>query len=515
MQSEGIPKLHLRLSGKSVYLLLLFKLYTDRVWEVLMNCRAMVAVILVSLFLASLLNSEEFELKNAFPNLTFANPVDLQHAGDDTDRIFVVSQNGRIYVFENRPEVEEAGLFLDISDRVEFGGERGLLGLAFHPDFKNNGYFFVYYTAPNPLRSVIARFTVSESDPNRADAMGEAIILEFNQPRVNHNGGQIAFGPDGYLYIASGDGGGSGDPGNNAQNRRNLLGAILRLDVDTTQGDLNYSVPDDNPFTGNTEGYREEIYAFGLRNPWRMSFDIETGWLWCGDVGQSSWEIIHLIENGKNYGWNIIEGSHCYPPETECDKTGLELPIYEYKWGEDGRSITGGYVYRGSALPDLYGMYIYGDYLFGTVWALEYDGESEPVNSKLIDSGFLISSFGTDEAGEIYILRYAGNGGIYKFDTATQVDNDRLYPRDFSLYQNYPNPFNNETVISFSIPHSAHVTIEIYNLLGQKIENITDRYYEVGTHTVVWNAANAGSGIYYYRIQVGDYVRTRRMILLQ
>lgn len=460
-------------------------------------------------------NTIDAEIIDAFPNLTFTRPVDLQHAGDGSDRIFVVTQQGVIYVFENTRTVEEKEIFLDISDRVVSGGERGLLGLAFHPDYQENGYFIVNYTTPNPLRTVVSRFEVSADNINEADSDSEFIVLEYEQPRTNHNGGQVTFGPDGYLYIASGDGGGSGDPENNAQDKTNLLGAILRIDVDNTSGDLNYAIPDDNPFVGNTEGYREEIFAYGLRNPWRMSFDPVTGWLWCGDVGQSGWEIIHLIENGKNYGWNIIEGSHCFNPPTGCDTTGLEMPLYEYEWGVDGRSITGGYVYRGSQFPDLYGKYIYGDYMFGTIWALEYDGENDPVNYNLIDTDMLISSFGVDENGELYILEYSANGSIYTFDSVTAVKTSDAIPSEFQLHQNFPNPFNHETVISFSLPQPENVIIEVYNLIGQRIATIIDRHYDSGVHSVIWNAAGISSGVYLYRMTAGEFVETKRMVLLQ
>lgn len=460
-------------------------------------------------------NSVDTELKVAFPNLTFNRPVDLQHAGDGTNRIFIISQQGIIYVFDNNPEATDRKVFLDISGQVVSGGERGLLGLSFHPDYEDNGYFFINYTAPNPLRTVISRFEVSTDNANSADENSELILLEYEQPFTNHNGGQVAFGPDGYLYIASGDGGSGGDPDNNAQDRTTLLGAILRIDVDNISGDLNYAIPDDNPFVDNTEGYREEIFAYGLRNPWRMSFDHETGWLWCGDVGQSGWEIIHLIEKGKNYGWNILEGSHCYPPGSECDTTGLEMPLYEYEWGVDGRSITGGYVYRGSQFPGLDGKYVYGDYMFGTIWALEYDGEHDPVNIELIDTDMLISSFGVDESGEIYILEYSANGRIYTFDSVTTVETDRSIPSEFQLHQNYPNPFNHETVISFSLPQPGNITIEVYNLIGQNIATITDRRYGSGDHTIVWNAAGVSSGVYFYRMEAGEFVETKRMVLLQ
>ncbi|MFX1255433.1 MAG: PQQ-dependent sugar dehydrogenase [Promethearchaeota archaeon] len=355
--------------------------------------------------------TSSYDVKNAFPNLSFENPVGIYHAGDGTNRLFVVEQKGVIHVFENSKDVSSTQVFLDITDQVLFGGEQGLLGLAFHPNFTENGYFYVDYTKTNPRRTVIARFTIDSVDPNQADEASELVLLEVEQPYSNHNGGQIAFGPEGYLYIALGDGGSAGDPLNNAQRRTTLLGSILRINVDTTSDGLNYAIPIDNPFSGNTEGYRKEIYAYGLRNPWRFSFDPVTGWLWTGDVGQDAWEEIDIIESGKNYGWKIMEGNHCYSPPVSCDTSGLELPIWEYGHNV-GTSVTGGFVYRGSSLPDLNGSYIYGDYVFGQIWSLNYNGVDTTINTLLVDTPLLIASFGIDQQNELYICAF--DGKIYQ-----------------------------------------------------------------------------------------------------
>jgi glucose/arabinose dehydrogenase len=226
-----------------------------------------------------------YGIQAAFPQLSFGQPVGIQSSGDGSGRLFVVEQAGVIRVFQNSPGTATSKVFLDITERVLFGGEQGLLGLAFHPNFTKNGFFYVDYVAPNPTRTVIARYSVSAGDPDVVDKASEFVILEVAQPFSNHKGGQIAFGPDGYLYVGMGDGGSEGDPLGNGQNRSTLLGKILRLDVDTASGGLNYSVPADNPFVGNSLGYREEIYAYGFRNPWRFSFDSGTGKLWVGDVG--------------------------------------------------------------------------------------------------------------------------------------------------------------------------------------------------------------------------------------
>lgn len=379
--------------------------------------------------------NQQYKLINAFTKLSFDNPLDLQHADDGTNRIFVVSQKGLIYVFKNTPSVKSAKIFLDIRDKITSGGELGLLGLVFHPDYKNNGYFYVNYTASDPLRTVIARYTVNSKNRNAANKKSERILLQVNQPYSNHKGGQLAFGPDGYLYIALGDGGSGGDPKNKGQNKSSLLGKILRIEVNCTSGNKNYCIPPGNPFAGNTHHYKEEIYAYGLRNPWRFSIDHITGWLWAGDVGQDSWEEIDIIEAGKNYGWRIMEGNHCYNPPSDCDISGLTLPIWEYDHnGQGGCAITGGHVYRGTKFPELYGKYIYGDYCSGRIWALSYDGVNPATNKLLLTKNINISSFGIDKDNEIYICDL--NGKIYKLAYKKRVHWDNGYTSDIEMIGN-------------------------------------------------------------------------------
>lgn len=348
-----------------------------------------------------------YEVESAFPEVSFNLPLDLQHAGDGSDRIFVVERGGTIQVFPNGASATGTTTFLDISGQVDTRGEGGLLGLAFHPDFESNGFFYVNYTTDNPFRTVISRFQIS-SDPNQANASSEVEVLSFNQPFSNHNGGQIRFGPDGYLYIATGDGGGGGDPQENAQDRSNLLGKILRIEVDGTQNGQNYVIPPDNPYAGNDRGFREEIYAYGLRNPYRFSFDAETGQLWAGDVGQNEFEEIDIIESGNNYGWNIVEGNKCYEPDEGCDRSGLSDPVFVYDHSNGDRSITGGFVYRGPILDGLTGYYIYGDFVSGRVWALDISDLEDPDNIELLQAGFNISGFGIDQNNELYITGFDG-----------------------------------------------------------------------------------------------------------
>ncbi len=344
------------------------------------------------------------------PETRFRRPIEVTHAGDGSNRVFVAEQYGTIRVFENTPHVSTSKVFLDVESRVTYKdkeNEEGLLGLAFHPDYKNNGEFFLYYTtSAEPHVSVVSRFKVSGDDPDQADPSSEEEILRIQQPAWNHNGGTIVFGPDGYLYIALGDGGKANDVFQNGQNLKSLLGGILRIDVDRKQGDLNYAIPADNPFVGRGDGVREEIWAYGLRNVWRMQFDSETGHLWAGDVGQNLWEEIDIIERGGNYGWNLREATHKFQPNGSGPRDDLIEPIWEYVHDEinKNKSITGGFVYRGKNLPKLYGMYLYADYVSGNIWALHYDEANKKViaNYSLQGPKFPVMSFGQDEQGEPY-----------------------------------------------------------------------------------------------------------------
>ncbi|MEW6701436.1 MAG: PQQ-dependent sugar dehydrogenase [Bacteroidota bacterium] len=377
---------------------------------------AFIALTFIFFFSHKLIHAQ-LEIQPAFPNLSFQQPVDIQNAGDGSNRLFVVEQRGVILVFQNNQNTSTKKIFLDLSDKVKSGGELGLLGLAFHPDYKNNGYFFVNYTTDKPLRSVVSRFKVTPNDPDKADRNSELILFKVNQPYSNHNGGQTSFGPDGYLYISFGDGGSAGDPQNNAQNNTTLLGKILRIDVNKKESSRNYAIPPDNPFKGNRAGFREEIYAFGLRNVWRFSFDFQTKKLWAADVGQNLWEEINLIENGGNYGWRCYEGFHTYNT-SRCDALNYIKPIWEYGHNEDGGySITGGFVYRGKNVPELSGKYIYADFISGNIWALELK-ESNVKNIVLFKAAHSVSTFGIDENKELYFTNYS-SGRIYKFKNNT------------------------------------------------------------------------------------------------
>jgi len=329
-------------------------------------------------------------------------PLYAVHAGDGSRRLFVVEQSGVVRILRDGRLLPAP--FLDIRRRVIAGGELGLLSVAFHPRYASNGRFFVNYTSNlGNLRTVIAEYRVSAGNPDVADST-ERVLLEIAQPFRNHNGGLNLFGPDGMLYIGMGDGGSGGDPFNNGQRLDTLLGKLLRIDVD---GGAPYRTPADNPFLGRGTA-RGEIWAYGLRNPWRFSFDRGTGQLFLADVGQNAWEEVDLVERGQNYGWNVMEGAHCFNPPTDCNAAGLRLPIAEYGRAM-GCSITGGYVYRGSRIRDLVGRYLFGDYCSGRLWTLTEAAPGRWMMTQLLETGLSISSFGEDQDGEVYIVDHSGS----------------------------------------------------------------------------------------------------------
>lgn len=329
-------------------------------------------------------------------------PTALTHAGDGSGRLFILEKRGSIRIIQAGALIDEA--FLDITDRVgSSGSEQGLLGIAFHPNYEANGYFYLDYTNHDG-DTVIARYSAT-ADSNQADSESETVLLRQDQPASNHNGGQLAFGPDGYLYIAFGDGGLANDAFGNGQNGQSWLAKILRIDVD---GGDPYGIPPDNPFVENDD-FVDEIWAYGLRNPWRFSFDRATGDLYIGDVGQGTYEEIDFqpadSEGGENYGWPIMEGMHCFRSDS-CEQKGLTLPVVEYDHSS-GCSVTGGYVYRGEDFPSLDGVYFFGDYCSGLIWGLTADDGGWHV-AQFLDAEIQLSSFGEDESGELYATDLGG-----------------------------------------------------------------------------------------------------------
>ncbi len=376
--------------------------------------------LVVTVALSLSLAAQNVVLQPVVGNLTA--PVAIAHAGDD--RLLIVLQAGQIVIWNGTSLLPTP--FLDIRPLVLAGGERGLLGLAFHPDYAQNGFFYVNYTnrAGNG-DTVIARYTVSAADPNRADPASARTLLTIDQPFSNHNGGQLQFGRDGYLYIGMGDGGSGGDPQNNAQNRAQLLGKMLRIDVDSGNP---YGIPPTNPFVGQS-GVRPEIWATGMRNPWRFSFDRITSDLWIADVGQGDVEEIDFqpasSRGGENYGWRIKEGSECFN-SNNCNSAGLVDPVVEYGHTNGACSVTGGYVYRGTRTPRLTGTYIYGDYCNGVIWGATRNASGAVTTRVLIDTNLFISTFGEDANGEVYVADH--NGAIYRI-----TDSIPLPPRRRSV----------------------------------------------------------------------------------
>jgi glucose/arabinose dehydrogenase len=386
------------------------------------------------------------ELRPVFPALPIERPVWMSESPDGSGRLFFIGQDGKILIVKKGSDGGGAKEFFNIEDRhPHFDNEDGLMSIAFHPGFKTNGLFYVYYNQQNnpdqrakmqnfPFRSVISEFKVSATDPDKADMSSERILFEVAQPFSNHKGGELAFGPDGYLYLGLGDGGSGGDPLNNGQNTSTLLAKMLRIDVNTRTANLanlQYGIPSDNPFAfppnevllrTRPQTTRPEIFAYGLRNPWRYSFDRETGDLWVGDVGQDLWEEVDLVTNGGNYGWSAREGTHGFKDLSADARARYADPVMEYTHQPNlqpqglfpdhsiGLCVIGGYVYRGKKFPALEGVYVYGDYNLGTIWGFRYDRAAHKVTAEntLLKQPKNIFSFAEDADGELYVLTQDG-----------------------------------------------------------------------------------------------------------
>lgn len=447
-------------------------------------------------------------------------------AGDA--RLFILEQKGTIQLLKDGSLLPNP--FLDITSLVmdpSQYSEQGLLGLAFDPDYASNRYFFVHYT-DNSGNTVIARYETEPLDPDLADPTSAQVVLTQAQPFSNHNGGTIDFGPDGYLYFGFGDGGGSGDPGNRAQNPSTLLGKIIRIDVDP----LPYSIPPDNPFVGNAT-VLDEIWAIGVRNPYRWSFDRATGNLWIADVGQNAWEEIDFEPagsgGGRNYGWRLMEGFHCYNPPTNCGSDTLDLPIHEYGHTEGNCSITGGYVYRGADVPELTGYYVFGDYCSDRVWALQYDGNevtslvelTELLNPDGRVDG--LSDIGQDGLGELYLVDRDGttDGEIYKIvSDPAGADENQSPGGSFRMGPAIPNPTGARTEVRLELPAPGHVSVRVYDAAGREVRTMLSENWAPGAHRVEWDGkdgtgAVVPSGVYFLRAEMNGESVTRRVSLVR
>lgn len=462
-------------------------------------------------------------LQQAFPQLTFQRPIDFQHANDGSDRLYVVEQPGVIRTFMNSGAVASADIFLDIRDRVRTEhNEEGLLGLAFHPNYTSNGYLYVNYVASNPRRTIIARFTRDANDPNRADPASELRLMEVEQPFGNHNAGQIRFGPDGYLYIPLGDGGDAGDPMGHGQNLQTLLGSMLRIDVNNPANALNYGIPADNPYRNNTLGWREETWAHGFRNPFRFSFDSQTGWLWMPDVGQDAIEEVNVIRKGGNYGWDIMEGSGCFEPKIRCDSMadamGLVKPIFDYTH-RLGETVIGGMVYRGTMHPALVGKYIFADFISGRIWALDFNQQDTTVMMvhEIMHGDAMITSFGTDRNNEIYMLTI--DGKIHTFQSLVGSVGSSESPVAATMAA-YPNPFRGEARLTYSLAVPAQVELQVYDMRGVHVRTLHAGQKESGVHDAMWDGrATDGSalpaGAYICRLRADGRAAAAMRVMLE
>lgn len=414
----------------------------------------------------------------------FDSPLSLQHTDDD--RLFIVEKGGEIKIIQGDGTVN-ATPFLNISGIISTNGERGLLGMAFHPDYSNNGYFYVYYTNTSG-NTQVSRFSVDSGNPDLADPSSELFLLDYNQPETNHNGGNLAFGPGGYLYIASGDGGGSGDPNDRGQDLGYLLGKILRIDVDNPSGGNNYGIPSDNPFVGDPNAL-DEIWAYGLRNPWRFSFDFTDNNIWIADVGQTSREEINRAnvgEAGLNYGWRCYEGTQPFNTQGCPQQSELTFPLTEYTHAGGNCSITGGYVYRGSVYSDIPGLYFFADFCSGLIGTVDNSGN-------LVEHGNFSGSwvsFGEDVNKELYIIDFGGD--IYKVKGGELANTE-----DFSFENTLtmlPNPTSEN--VTFSFKNGTLQTIKFFDIRGSLVsfeENIS-------SNNKIIDVSNLNPGIYFAKI---------------
>ena len=443
---------------------------------------------------SSLMAQPMLELEEFATGLQF--PVNITHAGDE--RMFVVGKQGIIQIVDAEGQVLPTP-FLDIVDRVEQRNppnEQGLLGLAFHPNYAENGYFYVNYTGAGRATR-ISRFQVDADNPNHADSTTEFVILTINQPFENHNAGDLAFGEDGFLYIPMGDGGAGGDPQNNGQDRQRLLGKILRIDVDTTTTETNYGIPVDNPFVGDTTTL-DEIWALGLRNPFRFSFDRETYDIWIGDVGQNAREELNFLpadqHKGANFGWKCKEASLDFFPDVCPPDSELTFPIFEYTTNAngDGCSVMGGYVYRGSQFPNLYGHYVFADYCSGKMWTALPNPDSAGTWD-FIDHGvsgrFEIAGFGENAAGELFLV-YLNQGIVYQVKDASSVSVKESFAEGEVSF--FPNPFSDKAVLAFTNPNRTPYRVILRDLQGRSVFTQNG----VTTELIEIDRKNLAPGIY-------------------
>jgi len=451
------------------------------------------------------------------------------------ERLFVAEQPGIIKVIKDGVLLETPFLDIEMLVHHEPGSELGFLGLAFHPDYASNGYFFVYYTAgPFPLFDVVRRYHVS-ANPDRADSTSGLRMIRISDPFGNHNGGQIAFGDDGYFYLAPGDGGSAGDPGNRAQDPGELLGKMLRIDMNSddfpSDPFTNYGIPPDNPFVAAVDTL-PEIWAFGLRNPYRWSFDRETGDLYIGDVGQGAWEEIDFepgsSPGGSNFGWRLMEGNHCFDPPTDCNDGSLVLPVLEYDHST-GFSVIGGYVYRGTAIPSLVGHYFLSDYVTDLVWSFRIEsGQAVDLTDwapVLNPNGEIesVSGIGEDASGELYFVLHGNgsNGQVRKMiPDSTSGPGPTPPVHGFQISAARPNPFRQTTEFVLQLPRSSTVNVTLHDSSGRMVRELEHKFLSSGAHPITWDGKDdrgrsVPSGLYFVRADAGGTVLSARVTHLR
>lgn len=457
-------------------------------------------------------------LEEAFPGVTFELPLGIRFPNDGRHEVYIAEHGGRVKVLDRFTPGAEPTVFLDLSERIATSPPGEFFAIEFHPNYAENGTFFVRYKLQDPERTVLSRFERSADNPLEADPESEVILFAIETPgnANNHHGGDIAFGPDGYLYVPLGDGGVTFDAVGNAQDRTKLLGKVLRLDVDNPSGGLNYGIPPDNPYVGNTEGWREEVWAYGFRNPWRLTVDRETGEVWVGDVGEAHWEEVDRVEAGGNYGWPIMEGPVCAPfGPPECDQGGLTLPVWAYP-RDVGTSITGGYVYRGSKIPVLRGQYVFADFGSYTTWTVETDNpEHATLLLEPLYPGFAITTFGQDLEGELYLTEFF-SGQIFKLEPgpgATDAEGGPALPETAAL-RVYPNPIRDAATVEFS-GADARVRLALYDLLGREVAVLYDGYGSATAQRMGFSTRGLAPGVYVLRMESGAGVQAQKVSVVR
>lgn len=454
---------------------------------------------------------DDVHFERVFPNITLEFPIGLTYADDETNYLYAPEYAGRVRVFENAPDVDTAYVFLDLRDEVNPGGASGeFYDVVFHPNYGENGFFFVYYFTPSPRRLKLARYTRSASDPRVADPASRLVLLELESPGwQNHHGGKMSFGPDGYLYLPIGDGGSPEDELGHGQNRSTLLGSVLRIDVDETSPGMNYGIPSDNPYVGNTNGWREEIWAYGFRNPYSSSFDQATGAFWVGDVGEVSWEEVNVVEAGMNYGWNVMEGPECFEG-LPCDPTEYALPLYAYPH-VDGNpaSVIGGTVYWGQGIPELRGLYVFGDF-YRKLWSLDFSNPEE-LEVTLLSEQFDIVAIGQDRDGELYAPKFF-SGEITMLVPTIDIGAEPLPTLPGLVSTIRPNPFRLRTNAIIITQQSGYYRVALFDMIGRKVLHVFDgNLLSNQPLTVQIDAERLPAGTYMLVVEGGGGVQTSRL----